>query len=60
MFNNLKNFLNKKELDEDKKDVELEKGDFLAMMIALSFYLIPALIGVFLFFAFLIWLILKW
>ena len=46
----------KKELDEDKKDIEFEKNDFLAMMIAISIYLIPILIGFILFIALIIWL----
>jgi F0F1-type ATP synthase assembly protein I len=36
--------LKKKELDEDKRDVEFEKGDLFAMFLALSYYLIPALL----------------
>lgn len=55
MFKKTKDMLSKKELDEDKKDVELEKGDFLAIMIALSYYMVPVLIGIFAFIALLIW-----
>lgn len=47
----------KKEIAEDKKDVELEKGDFLAMMIAFGMYAIPVLILVILFFLGIIWLL---
>lgn len=53
----LRDFFKKKHIDEDKKDVELEKGDFLAIMIALSYYMVPALIGILAFFALLIWII---
>lgn len=54
MFKKAREILSKKELDEDKKDVELEKGDFLAMAIALGYYMIPALIGIFLIIALII------
>lgn len=47
MFKRLKASLKKKELDDDHKDTEFEKNDFLAIMIALSMYMIPALIIVF-------------
>ncbi len=47
----------KKEIDEDKKDVEFEKGDFLAMMIAFGIYAIPVLILVILFFLGITWLL---
>lgn len=46
----------KKELDEDKKDVKLEKYDFLAMMIAISIYLIPILAGFSIIIALIIWI----
>ncbi|NBG87441.1 hypothetical protein [Isachenkonia alkalipeptolytica] len=49
--------LEKKELDEDKKDVELEKGDFLAMMIAFGMYALPVLLLVILFFLGITWLL---
>ena len=57
MFDQLKEILKKKELDEDKKDVQFEKGDFLAIMIALSSYMVPVLIGFFLFIAVIVWLL---
>lgn len=47
MFKKVKEILKKKELDEDHKDTEFEKGDFLAILIALSMYMIPAAIIVF-------------
>lgn len=47
----------KKEIDEDKRDVEFEKGDFLAMMIAFGMYAIPVLILVILFFLGITWLL---
>jgi len=55
MFRKMKDVLEKKELDEDKKDVELEKGDFLAIFIALSFYVVPVLIGIFGLIALIVW-----
>lgn len=53
----LRDLLKKKEVDENKEDVELEKGDFLAIMIALSYYMFPALIGILALFALIIWII---
>lgn len=57
MFKKKKELLKKVELDESKKDVELERGDFLAMAIALSYYMIPALIGVFALLALIVWIV---
>lgn len=57
MFKKAREVFKKQELDEDKKDVELERGDFLAIFIALSYYMIPALIGIFGFIALLVWFI---
>lgn len=57
MFKKSREIFSKKELDEDKKDVELERGDFLAIAIALSYYVIPALIGVFAMVALIIWVL---
>lgn len=57
MFKRLKDILRKKELDEDHKDAEFEKGDFLAILIALSMYMIPAAIIVFGVFILVTWLI---
>lgn len=57
MFRKAQDILEKKELNEDKKNVELERGDFLAMMIALSYYMIPALIGVFGLVALIVWIL---
>lgn len=57
MFKRAKKILKKKELDENKKDVDLEKGDFLAMMIALSYYMFPVLLGAFGIIALIVWLI---
>lgn len=34
MFRKLKDDFRKKELNEDKKNIEFEKGDFLALLIA--------------------------
>lgn len=47
MFKRLKESLKKKELNEEHKDIEFEKNDFLAILIALSMYMIPAFIIVF-------------
>lgn len=57
MFKKAREVFKKQELNEDKKDVKLEKGDFLAITIALSYYMIPALIGIFGFIALLVWFI---
>ena len=57
MFEQMRGILKKKELDEDKKDVQFEKNDFLAIMIALSSYMIPVLIGFFLFIALIVWVL---
>jgi hypothetical protein len=55
MFEQMKEILKKKELDEDKKDIQFEKNDFLAIMIALSSYMIPVLFGFFLLIALMVW-----
>ncbi len=47
--------LKKKEIDKDEID-DLEKGDFLAMMIAIASYMIPLAIIVVLFFVLLSWI----
>lgn len=52
-----KELLRKKELDENKKDVEFEKGDLFAMFLALSYYLFPILIGIFGILWLIIWLL---
>ncbi len=54
-----KKALEKKELDEDKKDVELEKGDFLALMIAFGMYAIPLLLLILLIFFSIAWLLFR-
>lgn len=54
MFNRIKHILKKVELDEDKKDIQFEKNDFLAILIALSSYMIPVLLGFFLLIALLV------
>ena len=60
MFKKPKQRFRKVEIDEDKKDVEFERWDFLAIAIALGYYMIPALIGVVAFFGLLTWLIFRW
>jgi len=57
MFEQMRGILKKKELDEDKKFVQFEKNDFLAIMIALSSYMVPVLIGIFLFIALIVWVL---
>lgn len=57
MFENVKEVLKKKELDRDKVDVELERGDFLALFIAAAMTMFPVLIGIFAFFGLLAWII---
>lgn len=59
MFKKTKQRFKKIEIDDDKKDVEFERGDFLAIAIALSYYMIPALIGVFALMGFLTWFIFR-
>lgn len=46
--------LKKKELDEDKRDIDFEKHDIFAMVLALSYYLVPTFIVIVLAFWFLI------
>ena len=50
--------LKRKELDPDKK-AELEKGDFLALLIAMASVFLPVLLAVFAFFALVIFLFLR-
>lgn len=57
MFKKVREILRKKELDKNVEDVELERGDFLAIMIALSYYMFPVLFGVFGILAIIVWLI---
>lgn len=57
MFEQMRGILKKKELDQDKQEVQFEKNDFLAIMIALSSYMIPVLIGIFLFIALIVWVL---
>lgn len=59
MFKKSKSRFRNVEIDEDKKDVEFERWDFLAIAIALGYYMIPALIGIFALFGFLTWLIFR-
>lgn len=56
MFNKVKEILKKKELDPEKYDVELEKGDFLALFIAASMTMFPVLIGIFALFGLITWI----
>lgn len=57
MFERIKQILKKKELDPDKEGIELEKNDFLAILIALSSYMWPVLLGFFLIIALMIWVL---
>ena len=56
MFNKLKETLAKKELAPDKRDVEFEKGDFLALTIAAAMTMLPVLFGIFALFGLIAWL----
>lgn len=56
MFTRFKETFKKKQLDPDKKDVELEKGDFLALMIAAGITMLPVLIGIFVLFGLIAWI----
>lgn len=47
MFSKVKEVLRKRHLDPDKVDVELEKGDFLALMIAITMTAGPVFLGFF-------------
>jgi len=49
--------LAKKEITVDEKSAELEKGDFLALLIAAASFMLPVFLLVFLFFALIIWII---
>lgn len=49
--------LKKKEIDEDKRDVDFEKGDLFAMFLALSYYMIPAFIVIVVVFWLVIWFV---
>lgn len=57
MFGKLKKILAKRELDEDKRDVELEKNDFLAIAIALGSIMFPVLIAAFAIIGLFVWII---
>lgn len=57
MFRRLKDMLAKKEITVDEKSAELEKGDFLALLIAAASFMLPVFLLVFLFFALIIWII---
>ena len=50
--------LKKKEINEDEMD-DLEKGDFLAIMIALASYMIPLAIVIILFFVLLTYIFIN-
>ncbi len=56
MFDKLKETLAKKELAPDKRDVEFEKGDFLALTIAAAMTMLPVLFGIFALFGLIAWL----
>lgn len=56
MFKRLKDSLKKKEIDQDKRDVEFEKGDFLALTIAAAMTMLPVLFGIFAIFGLIAWL----
>lgn len=56
MFTRFKETFKKKQLDPDKRDVEFEKGDFLALMIAAGITMLPVLIGIFVLFGLIAWI----
>ncbi len=56
MFSRFKETFKKKQLDPDKRDVEFEKGDFLALMIAAGITMLPVLIGIFVLFGLIAWI----
>ncbi|WP_281095563.1 hypothetical protein [Fusibacter bizertensis] len=56
MFKKFRETMAKKELAPDKRDVEFEKGDFLALTIAAAITMIPVLIGIFALFGLIAWL----
>ena len=57
LFQRLREGFKKKEMDEDKKDVKLEKNDLPAMLIAAVSVILPILLLFFLGIALLIWLL---
>jgi len=56
LLKNTKDLFIERNLDDDKKDLNLEKGDFTAMIIAAFITLMPALLLVFGLFALVIFL----
>lgn len=59
MFKRFKEVMKKKEIDPDKRDVEFEKRDFLALTIAAAITMFPVLIGIFALFGLIAWLMFK-
>lgn len=57
MFGKFKEGFKRKELDEDKKNIEFEKGDFLALFIAAGSVMIPVLLLIFMSIALLVWIL---
>jgi hypothetical protein len=57
MFGKFKEGFKRKELDEDKKNIEFEKGDFLALLIAAGSVMIPILLLIFLSIAIMVWIL---
>lgn len=49
--------LKRKEIDEDKRDIDFEKNDIFAMFLALSYYLIPTFIIIVIVFWLIIWFV---
>jgi len=56
MFKRLKDSLKKNEIDQDKRDVDFEKGDFLALTIAAAMTMLPVMFGIFAIFGLIAWL----
>ncbi|HBB29331.1 MAG TPA: hypothetical protein DC000_08805 [Clostridiales bacterium] len=59
LLKNTKDLFIERNLDDDKKDLNLEKGDFTAMIIAAFITLMPALLLVFGLFALVIFLMFR-
>ncbi|MDF2839695.1 MAG: hypothetical protein K0Q99_466 [Clostridia bacterium] len=57
MLNKRKGALIKKEIAEDKQNLEFEKGDFLALLIAAASVMFPVLLLIFAAIALLVWII---
>lgn len=57
MFRKAKEIFKTPEIDEEKKGIELERSDYIAMAIALSYYMFPVLIGIFAILGLITWIL---